>query len=236
MSRPAIAVNSDLELDAVRGMLRIQLLAPYIDAVVEAGGFPVIVPPTLPPELLREHVARCDGMLFIGGPDYPPGWYGETPLPETKELHAARAASDRELIRAALARAVPILAICGGHQLLNLVCGGKLIQHLPRAAAHIDGQRHQVTIRGGLLLREMFGESRIEVNSWHHQAVLPDAIGKGLVVTARADDGTIEALEGTNPGQFLLGVQWHPERHYDMEHRRRIFGAFIRASTMSQPY
>ncbi|MFZ4396605.1 MAG: gamma-glutamyl-gamma-aminobutyrate hydrolase family protein [Kiritimatiellia bacterium] len=230
MARPVILLNGDVESEGLHATLRIRLPAAYVDAVAAAGGLPVVVSPTLPLELLREHVARCDGVLFIGGADYPPAWYGEAALAETKELHPVRAAADRELARAVLACDKPVLAICGGHQLLNLACGGKLIQHLPQAAAHVGNQRHGVTIRSGRRLRKIFGEGRIEVNSWHHQAADPQAIGQGLVVTARADDGTIEALEGMDPGRFLLGVQWHPERHADPEHRRKLFEAFVAAA------
>ena len=229
MPRPMILVNADVEAEGKFNSLRVRLPASYVDAVAESGGMPVVVSPTLPPELLREEVARCDGVLFIGGLDYPPSWFGETPHPETKEMHPVRAAADRILTEAALTRGLPILAICGGHQLLALACGGKLVQHLPQADAHINNQQHHVIIRGGRILRELFGEGRIEVNSYHHQAASPDAVGTGLVVTALADDGTIEGLEGADPQRFVLGVQWHPER-MEEAHRRQIFEAFVRAA------
>lgn len=233
MARPIILLNSDVEAEGRYATLRVRLPAAYVDAVAEAGGLPVVVSPTLPAALLHEHVARCDGVLFIGGADYPPSWYGESPLAETKELHPLRAASDRELARAVLASDKPVLAICGGHQLLNLACGGRLIQHLPQAERHVGNQRHGVTIHDGRILREIFGAGRIEVNSWHHQAADPAAIGQGLVITAHADDGTVEALEGRDPGRFLLGVQWHPERDDDAAQRRRIFEAFVQAVACS---
>ena len=230
MARPVILINSDVEPEGRLSALRVRLPAAYVDAVAAAGGLPVVVSPTLPPELLREQVARCDGVLLIGGRDYPPAWYGELPHPETQVMHPVRAAADLELSQAALARGVPVLGICGGLQLLNLACGGRLIQHLSQAEAHGDDKLHAVTIRGGRILRELFGETRIEVNSCHHQAAHPDGIGRGLVVTAMADDGTIEALEGTDPARFVLGVQWHPERYCDVEHRQRILGVFVRAA------
>ena len=230
MSRPVILINSDLAVDPVRNSLRIRLAAAYVDAVAEAGGLPMVVSPTLTPELLHEAVSRCDGVLLIGGNDYPPSWYGEAAEPETQLMHPVRAAADRVLAQAAWTRDVPILAICGGYQLLSLACGGRLIQHLPQAAAHTGDARHAVTICGGRILRGLFGETRLEVNSCHHQAVHPAAIGDGLVVTAQADDGTIEALEGVDPQRFLLGVQWHPERFADLDARRKIFGALIQAA------
>ncbi|MEI8241948.1 MAG: gamma-glutamyl-gamma-aminobutyrate hydrolase family protein [bacterium] len=235
MSRPVILVNSDVDAEGPHGTRRVRLPAAYVDAVAAAGGLPVVVSPTLAPELLRQHLARCDGALFIGGQDYPPAWYGEAPQAETRELHPVRAAADRELARAALAGSKPILGICGGHQLLNIACGGRLVQHLPQADAHLGDRRHAVTIGGGRILRALFGEARVEVNSLHHQAAHPDAIGAGLVVTARADDGTIEALEGTDPRRFILGVQWHPERDADLDLRRKIFEAFVQAAAAHRP-
>lgn len=228
MPRPLILLNADVETEGPLNILRTRLPAAYGDAVAESGGLPLAVSPTLPPGALREAVARADGVLFIGGADYPPAWYGEPAHPETREVHATRAAADRVLAEAALARRVPVFGICGGHQLLVLACGGRLIQHLPQAAAHTGNQRHAVAIRGGRILRDIFGEGRIDVNSYHHQAARPEAAGAGLIATARADDGTIEALEGSDPARFLLGVQWHPER-MEEAHRRMLFGAFVRA-------
>lgn len=228
MTPPLILLNSDVEPEGMHASLRVRLPAAYGDAVAEAGGVPLAVSPTLTPEVLRDAVARADGVLFIGGRDYPPAWFGEAPHPETNELHPARAAADRVLAEEALKRGIPVLAICGGHQLLTLACHGKLIQHLPQAAAHTNNQRHMVTIRGGRILRAIFGEGCLEVNSYHHQATSPQAIGEGLVVTALADDGTVEGLEGTGPARFLLGVQWHPER-MEETHRRKMFGTFVEA-------
>jgi putative glutamine amidotransferase len=219
-----------VDAEGQHGTRRVGLPAEYVDAVAAAGGLPVVVSPTLAPGLLREHLARCDGVLFIGGQDYPPAWYGEATQAETCEMHPVRAAADRELARAALAGNKPILGICGGLQLLNIACGGRLVQHLPQAEAHLGDRRHAVTIRGGRILRALFGEARVEVNSSHHQAAHPAAIGAGLVATAHADDGTIEALEGADPRRFILGVQWHPERDDDLEIRRKIFEALVQAA------
>ena len=229
--RPTILVNCDVEMDPVRNLLRLSLLAAYVDVVAEAGGRPVIVSPTLPAGLLREQVACCDGALFVGSAqDYPPVWYGEAPHPRTQAMSLLRADADRELIHAALARGIPILGICGGHQLINLAFGGRLIQHLPQAVAHTGGKSHPIDIRNGRILRELFGDGRLDVNSWHHQAVPLDGLGQGLVATAFADDGIVEALEGTDPSRFLLGVQWHPERSPDPEHCRQLLGALIQAA------
>jgi putative glutamine amidotransferase len=236
MARPVIGVNSDVEPEGKRGTLRVRLPAAYVDAIAAFGGLPQVVSPTLPAELLREQVARCDGFLFIGGADYPAAWSGVAQHAETREMHPVRAAADRVMIRTALQIGLPVLAICGGHQLLNLACGGSLIQHLPQAAEHVGDATHAVNFCGGRLLRGLFGCDRIEVNSWHHQAAHPDAIGAGLVVAARTDDGIVEALEGVDPSRFLLGVQWHPERIRDLDHRRRIFSAFVEAAAVSHSH
>ncbi len=138
MPRPLILLNADVEPEGSRNTLRMRLPAAYGDAVAESGGLPLAVSSTLPPEALREAVARADGVLFIGGEDYPPAWFDEAKHPETRELHPVRAAADRVLAETALARRLPVFGICGGHQLLALACGGRLIQHLPQAAAHTD--------------------------------------------------------------------------------------------------
>jgi putative glutamine amidotransferase len=230
MRKPLILVNSDVDVRPPSGARRVCVGEDYVRAVAESGGLPLVVPAALSPEQLRELAARCQGVLFVGGADYPPCWYGETPRPETRAMHPARATADRLLAEAALARPIAVLGICGGHQLLNLAHGGKLLQHLPHAEAHGGGTIHAVTIRGGRILRGLFGESRIEVNSSHHQAVAPDGLGRGLAAVAFADDGTLEALEGEDHRRFLLGVQWHPERCRNPAHRRKLFGAFVQAA------
>jgi putative glutamine amidotransferase len=226
--KPLILLNADVERESAYPSLRVRLPAAYGDAVAECDAVPMVVSPTLPPAALQAAVARADGVLFIGGRDYPPAWYGEPPHAETREMSAARAAADHLLAAAALARSIPILGVCGGHQLLVLACGGRLIQHLPQAESHTGNRRHAITIRGGRILREIFGETRVEVNSYHHQAACAEAFDAGLQVTARADDGVIEGVEGTDPARFLLGVQWHPER-MEESHRRALFGAFVHA-------
>ncbi len=229
MQRPLIGLNCDIESDGAHGAKRIQLGADYADGVAAAGGLPLIVPATLSPAMLAEIAGRCDGFVFIGGADYPSEWYDETPHPRNQPINPVRAAADRVLLTAAWERGMPLLAICGGLQLLNIVRGGKLTQHMPQAEAHTTGT-HAVTMRGGRILRGLFGEGRIMVNTSHHQAIRPGAIGDGLLVVAQADDGTIEALEGTDPRRLILGVQWHPERIDDPLHRQKVFGTLIMAA------
>lgn len=223
--RPTIGINMDVTAD---GWPRMSLPTDYVDAVLEAGGRPCLVPAIEDEQLLRGEVDGVDAFLFVGGADYPASIYGEPTHPEAKAMHERRAAVDVILARLVLRRGIPVLGICGGCQLLNIALGGKLVQHLDRAEAHRGGTRHEVAFGEGSRLALIFAADLIAVNSYHHQAADPAAIGRDLVVTARADDGTVEAVESTGP-RFLVGVQWHPER-LDGAHRGRIFGALIAAA------
>jgi putative glutamine amidotransferase len=223
--RPTIGINMDVTAD---GWLRMGLPVSYPDAVLEAGGRPRLVPAIEDERLLRDEVDGVDAFLFMGGPDYPPSLYGEPPHEKANPMHERRAAVDMLIAGLVLRRGIPVLGICGGCQLLNIAMGGKLVQHLDRAEAHAGGQRHEVELVPGSRLARIFGTDRIAVNSYHHQAADPAAIGRDLVVTARADDGTVEAVESTGP-RFLVGVQWHPER-LDEDHRGLIFGALVAAA------
>jgi len=223
--RPTIGINMDVTAD---GWPRMSLPTDYVDAVLEAGGRPRLLTCVEDEPLLRGEVDGVDAFLFVGGADYPASIYGEPTHPEAKAMHGRRAAVDMILARLVLRRAVPVLGICGGCQLLNIATGGKLVQHLDRAEAHAGGQRHEVAFSAGSRLARIFGAARIAVNSFHHQAVDPAALGRDLAITARADDGTVESVESTGT-RFLVGVQWHPER-LDGAHRGRIIGALIAAA------
>jgi putative glutamine amidotransferase len=183
----------------------------YAEAVHRAGGRLVALPPIA--DRLDDLVGvldRMDGLLLHGGGDVDPVRYGAGYV--HAEVAGVRFEHDEfELaaVRAALALDRPILAVCRGHQVLNVALGGTLHQHLPDTATtvpHRDAY-HGVTVVGGTLLAEVLGGDHVVGHSWHHQAV--DRLGAGLVVSARADDGTIEAIE--LPGRWVLGVQWHPE-------------------------
>ncbi|MFE9423936.1 gamma-glutamyl-gamma-aminobutyrate hydrolase family protein [Kitasatospora sp. NPDC006697] len=185
----------------------------YVDAVTAAGGTAVLLPPQpggAPARLLD----RLDALVLGGGPDVDPARYGAEPHPRTGAPHRLRDAWEAALLTAALERELPLLAVCRGMQLLNAVRGGTLEQHLPDRVGEGGHQeapavyrRREVTVLPGSRLGKVLGE-RAAVLCYHHQAV--DRIGTGLRVTARAEDGTVEALE--LPGAaFALGVQWHPE-------------------------
>jgi len=180
------------------------LSAAYPAAVRAAGGLGVIVPP-------EDHavVARLDALVLTGGYDIDPVLYGAEPAPELRLEAPRRVAADRRLLDAALARDLPLLAVCYGMQLLNVHLGGTLRQALPRApidhGAPGRGVLHSVRLEAGFVA-DAHGASEIQPVSAHRQAV--ERLGPGLRATARAPDGVVEAVEMAN----ATGVQWHPER------------------------
>ena len=223
--RPLIAITSRKSTRA--GSWRVPVTAvgrTYLDAVVRAGGQPVVLPPleaTL--EDLADTLGRLDGVCLTGGPDLDPLRYG------AGEVHAQVGAVDADhddldlaVARTAIELGMPVLGICRGHQVLNVALGGTLVQH-------IEDHRfvhHAVALAPGSLVAEAVGHEVPVGHSVHHQAI--DRLGAGLVVTGRADDGTIEAVE--LPGRWVVGVQWHPEdtAAHDPD-QQRLFDAFVAA-------
>ena len=180
------------------------------------------------------HLGSCSGLLLTGGTDVDPARYGQAALPETQQPDPERDAAEAALIEEALARDVPVLAICRGMQILNVFLGGSLIQHLPGAARHVRRTEdkglpaHSVVIEPRTLLARIAKGDSWEVNSRHHQAV--DRLGSGLRVCARdAEDGTIEAVE-LPERRFVLAVQWHPENQAVADAGQRgLFQSFAEA-------
>lgn len=207
--------------DAQRAVL---LSERYPRLVQEAGGVVFMLPPDAP-ELAPEVVARLDGLVIAGGPDVNPTLYGAQPHPETRPHAPERDAWEAALLRAALAARLPLLGICRGMQLLNVVCGGSLVQHLPHVEQHLGGSggygKHPVHPLPGTLLGELLPEESVVVPTFHHQGV--DRLGEGLTVCALAEDDTVEAVSGSG---FTLGVQWHPEQGTDL----RVMRALVRAA------
>ena len=220
MSRPLIAVSAALER-ARWGFwdLPAALVAEnYLEAVVGAGGLPVILYPepglAADPEPALEQV---DGLLLLGGPDVDPARYGAQRGPHTEDPVTVRDATEVALVAAATRRDLPVLGICRGMQLINVARGGTLEQHLPdrlgtdehrRNPGTFAGNEHRVHLAAGSLAARSVGSEAPVVSSHHHQAVA--RVGDGLVVTGRSEDDVPEALE--DPGRrYLLGVQWHPE-------------------------
>ena len=186
------------------------LSANYTEAVARSGGIPVIFPTVADSALAAALLKHVDAVIFSGGPDLDPSYYGETVWNETVEVDTLRDVSDLMLMRAALASRKPVMCICRGEQLMNVVLGGSLYQDLPTQVdtlvKHGGGTRHRISVEKGSVLYELFGQDSLTVNSFHHQAV--KKVAPGIRVTAHADNGIVEAYEY---GDHLIAFQFHPE-------------------------
>jgi putative glutamine amidotransferase len=180
----------------------------------------------------------CAGLLLTGGVDIDPALYGEAPAPETQPPERARDEFELALLRRALEDDLPVLAICRGHQLLNVCFGGRLLQHVESGAHAADAETHasrfhEVAISPATKLRAIYDAERLQVNSRHHQAVTADRLAPGLTLAAMSPDGLIEAVESA-ANRWVVGVQWHPEREEPetpgfAEASRSLFQAFATA-------
>jgi putative glutamine amidotransferase len=188
----------------------------YVQAIEAAGGLPVVMPPLALPAI-EPLLDRLSGVCLSGGPDLDPTAYAARPHPELGPTEPELDRFELELARAVWARGLPLLAICRGLQALNVARGGTLHQHVPerfgdfiehRQASAAAKPAHTVSVAAGSRLSGLLGRRRLEVNSFHHQAV--SQLGAGLYEAARASDGVIEAVETRGPG-FVVGVQWHAE-------------------------
>jgi putative glutamine amidotransferase len=190
----------------------------YVQAVERAGGRPLLVPPSV--DGLEETLDALDGLIFSGGSDVAPERYGQEVHAETSQVVHHRDEAELALLSAALERDMPVLAICRGSQLLNVALGGDLVQHLPEVVGdekhkHTPGvfADHDVEVEPGTRIGELL-RVRAPVKSHHHQGF--GRLGEGLVEAARAEDGTIEAVEDPRR-RFALGVLWHPEAGQDLK-------------------
>ncbi|HDR04784.1 MAG TPA: gamma-glutamyl-gamma-aminobutyrate hydrolase family protein [Candidatus Marinimicrobia bacterium] len=233
MGRPIILINSHFRPGKHNYY---EIPERYFESVIENGGLPILAPANANEALLREYSKLADAFLFSGGDDYPPHLYGESPHSSVITAHKRRVDNDLLLMQIALQSSKPILAICAGHQLLQIVSGGKLIQHLETEIIHTDENYHSVNISPESIIYNFFQKEKIIVNSSHHQAIDPGSIPEGFRITATADDQVIEAMEN-NSGQWVLSLQWHPERINDLEHRKLIFKNFIElCDSMGRPF
>jgi putative glutamine amidotransferase len=232
--RPVIGVTLDSEQSG--GYSRYPWYAirqNYAEAIVAAGGLPFALPHDS--ALAPDYLDRIDALVVTGGAfDVDPALYGAADRHATVTLKQGRTAAEQALTEGALARNLPVLGICGGEQLLAVVLGGSLIQHIPDAIPNAvqHEQRnprheagHSVAVTPGTLLHRIVGAVQMQVNSSHHQAVREP--GPFAVVNAVAEDSVIEGVEDSRY-RFCLGVQWHPEFGIDPGDRR-IFDALIAA-------
>jgi len=226
MAKPLVGITTYVT-PAVFGAWKLEAaLIPYdyVRAVERAGARAVLVPPS--DEGVDEILDAVDGLVFSGGSDLDPDLYGQEPHPETTGIVPERDGAELALLRRALDRDLPVLAICRGSQVLNVALGGDLVQHLPDHVGH-DGHKevpgvfseHDVEIEPETRLAGLLGD-RVSIKSHHHQGFA--RLGAGLRPSARDGDGRVEALEVPEK-RFTLGVLWHPEAGED----RRLFEALV---------
>ncbi|NWF79594.1 MAG: gamma-glutamyl-gamma-aminobutyrate hydrolase family protein [Chloroflexi bacterium] len=212
----------------------------YVDAVLRAGGAPMLIPPVQDELILRELFSRLDGLLLAGGGDIEPARYGAEPHENLGTVDPLRDSAELPMARWAVAEGKPVLGICRGIQVLNVALGGTLYQDLPsqvggNLAHNLSYERedwtllaHDLRLAPDSRLRQLLGVERLLVNSLHHQAVRE--IAPGLRAVAWAADGVIEAVEGVGEG-FVLGVQCHPEALQGGADPRwqAVFAAFVQS-------
>jgi putative glutamine amidotransferase len=217
--RPVIGITAYAEPEVRWGVWELPAaVSPlaYVRAVERSGGRPLLVPPS--DDGVEETLGALDGLLLSGGSDLDPGLYGAEAHPETFGVRADRDSAELALLRGALERELPVLAICRGSQVLNVALGGDLVQHVPDVVGGDHHKQlpgvfsdHDVALEPGTRVHSLLGD-RAAIKSHHHQGI--GRVGEGLRVAARADDGTVEAVE--DPGRrFALGVLWHPEEGED---------------------
>ncbi len=209
----------------------------YVRRVTAAGGVPVLLPPV--PGLVEQVLPRLDALVVTGGQDVDPARYGADRGEHTQVPSRERDAAEAGLLTGAVEAGLPVLGVCRGMQVLNVLRGGTLLQHLPDVVgSHVHAPapgvyaEHPVTVDGGSLLASLLGlpdGGRVAaVPTYHHQGV--QRLGRGLVVTARADDGTVEAVEDPSL-PFCVAVQWHPEAGDDLS----LFRGLVDAARVREP-
>jgi len=227
-AKPLIGINVDIE-----GPKRnARIYGTYYEAIEKSGGIPILIPP-MPESDLRSLLGRLDGVMLIGGDDYPPSYYGQKQHAKDRVMDETRASFDKLLASVAIKDTkLPILGICAGCQIINISQGGDLIQDIPtaltdskvihRSKGDEKIARHTVTFMPGSKLSGLYTAREISVPAAHHQSV--DKLGAGLIKSATAQDGVTEAIEMSSK-PFVIGVQFHPERDY--ENNKALFDAFI---------
>ena len=202
----------------------------YPEVIKRAGGYPILLPMAFRKRMIRRYLKQIDGIVIVGGDDVDPKFYGEKRKPGTGSMFAPRLHFEIQLYREARKRGLPILGICYGMQLINVIEGGSLFQDITRDAGskfnHRNRKRplHGIRIDRRSRLGKILGQQRITVHSSHHQAVC--RVAPKFKAVAYAPDGIVEAIESES--EKIFAVQWHPERRLDDPVTQRLFHAFIR--------
>lgn len=238
MKKPVIGITLDSEdPGAYSNMPWYALRQNYADVITQSGGLPIALPHE--PDLAEHYMSMIDGLVVTGGAfDVDPGMFGAENRHETVATKDRRTAFEKNVTEAMLAADKPVLGICGGQQLLHVILGGTLIQHIPdeveNPLAHEQPNPrteagHTVEIKEGTLLHKIVGTTSLPVNSAHHQAAKD--VSENITVNAWAEDGVIEGIEDDRY-RFCLGVQWHPE-YIISQGDRMILDAFIAEAAKS---
>lgn len=196
----------------------------FVDGIQKSNNIPVIIPISEDPSLAEAYIEKLDGFIFTGGQDVNPMLYGKEPSPRLSSIYPLRDAWEQALFQAAVQKGIPILAVCRGFQLINILLGGSVYQDVAdypvsahHAVQHMQTEsrmifpHHSITVKPDSVLAQVFNQQeKIWVNTWHHQVI--EEIAPALTATAWAADGVIEAYESnTKVDYHILGVQWHPE-------------------------
>ncbi|MEH6476639.1 MAG: gamma-glutamyl-gamma-aminobutyrate hydrolase family protein [Sneathiella sp.] len=238
MTKPIIGITLDSEdPGGYSNMPWYALRQNYADVITASGGIPVPLPHE--PEIASSYCNLLDGLVVTGGAfDVDPSMFGATSRHETVITKDRRTTFEKNITEEMLKADKPVLGICGGQQLLHVILGGTLIQHIPDEVtdplAHEQPNPrteagHDVTVKPGTLLHRIVGTTTLPVNSAHHQAAKD--ISDNIIVNATASDGVIEGIED-NRYRFCLGVQWHPE-YLISDGDKKIFNAFIEEASKS---
>jgi putative glutamine amidotransferase len=231
-SKPLIGLNADFRAAKKDGPAFSYVSAGYYDAIVKAGGIPLILPPVVEEADLGRVLDLVDGVLLVGGADLDPRRDGFMLHPAVRTIDARREDFDRLLVEMVAKRRLPVFGIGTGMQLLNVSQGGNLLLHIPedmpKALPHKDpidpAHRHGLEVVSDSLMERVYGDGEIRVNSLHHMAV--DDVAPGFRVTARCPDGVIEAIESVTDW-LAFGTQFHPEAESASALDLRIFEEFI---------
>lgn len=241
-TKPLVGINTEFRAARKDAVALSWCPTGYYDSVTAAGGLPTVIPPLADDEDLKEILSRLDGLVLAGCKlDLDPVRLGMEKHPAQRPMPSRREDFDRRLCKLAADMQLPVLAIGGGMQMLNVVCGGTLLQHIPedvpKALHHRDPVedtlRHIIEIVPGTRCDQIYGPGEIRVNSQHHMAV--DQLAKPFRVSATAPDGVVEAYESADDEWYCLGVQFHPENETASALDMQVFENFIEGCLADEP-